>query len=319
MNCLFVADPVEALNPRSDTSLYMLRECLRRGWPSYWTTPGRVYWHGTSLRAEAFPVAACRKHAVPELGARMTLDFDADVGAVFVRKDPPFDIGYISLCWLLAGYEARVRMINAPSLLLRYHEKMLPLDAVSADRLRKEDMIPTCVSSDVERLAAFVKELDCDRVVVKPWLGYGGRDIHRAAKADFLDSPREHIESGQRWMVQPYFPEVERGGDRRAFFFNGKYFGGFVRLPKKGGYVANLAQGGSAADLPLSDRERALILRVEAWLLGSGIVFAGADFLGGRLSELNITSPTGFSAYEELFGTDPSGELFAAAFGPEKV
>jgi glutathione synthase len=136
-------------------------------------------------------------------------------------------------------------------------------------------------------------------------------------KKEFLNDPASVLPSNGRWMIQPYDPEVESTGDRRGFFFNGSYYGSVGRMPKSGGFIANFAQGGSAADQPLSDREKSLIAKMEAWLKKTGIVFAGSDFIGGRLSEVNITCPTGFAAYEDLYGEDPAKTMFDKAFGAE--
>lgn len=317
MKCLFVADRVEDLHPEGDTTLYMLREMLSRGWSAYWTTPKRVYWSGTALYADAKEVTASRKRVLPELGDRSTLAFEDGIDAVFIRKDPPFDIDYISLCWLLAAYEDKIRMINKPGLLVRYHEKMPPYDAVARGILNPDDIVPTCLSSELDQIVAFVKGVEEDRIILKPWLGYGGNNIRRVGREDFLKNPGSFELTGGRWMVQPYFDAVESTGDRRGFFFGGKYFGSVVRMPPKGNFVANLAQGGSAVDLELTDKERSLIGRIESWLEKTGIAFAGSDFIDGRLSELNITSPTGFASYEDLYGTDPAKALIDAAFAGE--
>ncbi|MFH1725290.1 MAG: hypothetical protein ABII00_11815 [Elusimicrobiota bacterium] len=312
MKCLFIADRPQDLHPDGDTTLYMIREALKRGFKAFYTVPERVYWSGASLYADADPVRSCAKHTLPRLGPREKLSFQADVDAAFIRKDPPFDQKYISLCWLLAAHESRILMLNKPSLLLRYHEKVLPLDAVGGGFLGPEDIVPTCLTADWERAEEFVRSLDGSHIVLKPWLGYGGNDIRRIEREAFLKDPRGFALEGGGCMIQPYYDAVERDGDRRGFFFRGKYFGSVVRVPKKGEYVSNLAQGGKAVALELSDRERVLVEKMETWLEKSGIVFAGSDFIDGRLSEINVTSPTGFASYEALYGADPAGALFDA-------
>ncbi|MFH2204023.1 MAG: hypothetical protein ABIJ96_12965 [Elusimicrobiota bacterium] len=318
MKVLFIADRPADLNPRADTTLYMLREVLRRDMAAYYAVPERVYWSGTELLADAEAVESCAKHALPVLGRRERLSFAGGIDAVFIRKDPPFDLDYISLCWLLTAYEEKVRMINRPSLLLRYHEKMPPYAAAAAGKLRADDVVPACLASRLEQITAFVEALDAPRIILKPWLGYGGRGIRRVARDEFLKAPGSFGLGKERWMVQPYLEAVERTGDRRGFFFNGRYCGSIVRMPKPGGFVSNLAQGGTAVKQELSAKERALVARIESWLKGSGIVFAGSDFIDGRLSELNITSPTGFASYEELYGGDPSAALIDAAFAERR-
>ena len=315
MISLFVADPAQGLNPGTDTTLYMLREALRRSWRCFWTTPQDVYWRGGGVEALAREVRSCAPQALADLKEPEILELNGGADVVFVRQEPPVDADYISLCWLLAGYENRVRMINPASLLIRYHEKMLPMDGVAGGRLDADDILPTCVSRETERFIEFVKELESDRIVIKPWLGYGGREIRRMDKKEFLNDPEGVLTGGGRWMIQPYDPEVEKTGDRRGFFFNGKYYGSVGRMPKPGGFIANFAQGGSAADQRLSQKEEVLIKKMERWLKTTGIVFAGSDFIGGRLSEVNITCPTGFAAYEKLYGENPARALFDDAFG----
>lgn len=317
MKCLFIADKPADLKPKGDTTLYMVREALRRGWEVYYTTPGRIFWSGTGLFVDADAVASCEKHALPVFDEEVHLSFAQDVDAAFIRKDPPFDADYISMCWLLAAHEDRVRMVNPPGLLVRHHEKMISLDAAARGFLKRDDVIPTFIGADAKRILEYVEGLTCEKIILKPWLGYGGREIRRVERAALLKKPKGFSLGKEMLMVQPYYPEVEKTGDRRGFFFCGKYFGSIVRMPKAGGFVSNLAQGGSAVDGLLSDREHALIRRMEAWLKRTGIVFAGSDFIDGRLSELNITSPTGFASYEELYGADPARALFDAAFPRE--
>ena len=105
-------------------------------------------------------------------------------------------------------------------------------------------------------------------------------------------------------MVQPYLEEIVEQGDRRVFFLDGELLAEFVRFPKEGGFIANLAQGGSAKKVPLSDVERAVCDRLGKFLKHTGIVFAGADLIGSKVSEVNITSPTGLCSLHALEGND---------------
>ncbi len=302
MKLLFVADRWERIHATSDTTLAILRTALKRKHKVFWTTGDAVRLEDGRVRARVIPCLTCAEDRLPDTGAeedRAVVEFDA----LWIRKDPPFDDSYVSLCWLLCVEENRVLMLNRPSLLLRYHEKMIPFEALAQGFLKPGDLIPTHIG-DAASARAYLERGGFETAIRKPFFGFGGGKILKfAPQAGEFPAPDE-LE-----LTQPFQKEVMALGDRRLFYLRGKFLGDFVRMPKSGGFVSNLAQGGSASIAPLTVAQRAVVDRLGKFLRKSGIVFAGADLIGRHISEVNITSPTGLRSFAKLTGKDLSEKL----------
>lgn len=308
MKLLFVADPVEKLNVAGDSSLALLRSALKRGHEVHWAVGEDVEFVGDSVAVWAQRVLECAEDAPPRLEGRKFHPITA-MKAVFIRKDPPFDAGYVKLCWLLALAEKKVWMLNPPSVLLRYHEKLVPLEARAQGFLEKDDVIPTHIG-DVTRAQELMARLQVAKVVTKPFLGFGGGNIELHEAAEF-----QALKAGNTkdFLAQPFREEVLKFGDRRVFFLEGELLAHFVRRPKAGGFIANLAQGGTAVSEPLTTREKEVIERLGRFLKSAGILLAGADLMGPLVSEVNITSPTGLRSLHQLDGKDYSDTILEYA------
>jgi glutathione synthase len=294
---LFVADPVDKLNPAGDSTLAMARAALRRGHEVLWATDQDLTYALDGCLAHVSRFSS-GKRDVPATVATGTVRV-RDLQGVFIRKDPPFDESYVRLCWFLSLEEGRVVQFNRASLLMRYHEKLLPLEGLAQGFLAPEDLIPTFIGARTEALAYFEKN-GVRQVVTKPFLGFAGRDVELQDREAF----RQSATSQAHAVIQPFAEEVRTKGDRRVIFLDGKVLGHFVRLPAKGGFISNLARGGSAHAEPMSAQEEKLCEKVGKFLQAAGIFFAGADFIGHRVSEINVTSPTGLRALEALHGSD---------------
>lgn len=303
LRIFFVADPIEKLNSKSDTTLSLMRESLSRGHQCFWLTDSDVEYIGNRVVLRAKRCEEYPKSGSPVFGDTEILPASRfHVG--FIRKDPPFNEDYVRLSWILSLCENEVYLVNKPSLLVRYHEKLLPLEGLSQKFLKLQDLVPTHLGSGPSA-AAFAQNLKSDSVISKPFLGYGGKNINLWKKSDFIN---QGMSQPQRWeglVVQPFLKEVLTE-DRRLLFIDGKLCGQFVRLPPKGGFIANLAQGGTAEARPLSKSQKAVADRVSRFLKKIGVFFAGVDLIGSRVSEINVTSPTGFMAYHQLTGINLS-------------
>lgn len=307
MKIIFVADAVEKLKPAGDSSLALVRAALKRGHEVTWATAEDVEFVGHSVSVQAARVLECSPEGAPRLEEKKWHPLTA-MDAAFIRKDPPFDANYVKLCWLLALAEKKVWMLNPPSLLLRYHEKLVPLEALAQGFLEEGDIIPTHIGS-LSRAKEFIEELKPPKVITKPFLGFGGGDIELREAERFLSANDSHIDT----LTQPFREEILKYGDRRVFFLNGKLLAHFVRKPKAGGYVSNLAQGGSAVSAPLTKKEEEVIGRLGRFLKNAGIILAGADLIGHFVSEVNITSPTGLRSLEHLDKKDYADDIVSYA------
>ncbi len=308
MKFLFIADSTEKLKPASDTSLAIVRETLKRKHSVFWATDLGVELSGDQVGVWAAPVKSCLQDDFPTLGDLAWHPINAFHGA-WIRKDPPFDTSYVKLCWMLSLAESKVWMLNRPSLLIRYHEKLVPLEARAQGYLSKEEILPSHIGT-AKGAREFIERMKPEWVVTKPFLGFGGGGVQKHSLQDFLKLPDSVLADS---VVQPFRTEITEVGDRRVFFLQGKYSGDFVRMPKPGGFISNLARGGSAKDEPLTTKEKKVIEKVGKFLKKTGIGFAGADFIGHRVSEINITSPTGVRALEKFDGRNLAEELVMLA------
>lgn len=288
---LIIGDPMKNIRPKADTSLIIAREMLLRTYEVHWATDQDFYlWDGrVFVRPEK--ITECSAGSYPSLEVAPEQAINSYDG-ILIRKDPPFDNSYMSLCWLLALEENNVPILNRPSLLLRYHEKMLPFEAVEQGFLKKEDLIPSFLPTGpkIKLPANFPRGPS----ITKPWLGHGGKDVR------LLEGPRS---PDPYFFLQPYQKEVQTTGDQRIFILDGEVIGSFTRIPAAGEVKSNLVAGGSAAAKVMNKRERALAEATGEFLKHLGIQFAGVDMIHEKISEINITSPTGFQAYHEVGGS----------------
>jgi len=297
---LVLADPIERLNSQSDTTLYLLREAVQRGLPSFWAEAHSLSWVSDELIVQAKKISmAGTRSELPKTESETTHSI-AEFSHILIRKEPPFDAGYQRLCWMLKAYEKRVSFLNSPTTLLLEHEKMIALDALSEGIVSLEESIETCVTDRLEVALEFAKKLNSEKLILKPWLGHGGRDVELFDRNQFLKAPHDFWKANETNLLQPFYSAVLKTGDRRVLIMKGKVIGDVVRIPGEGGFVSNLVRGGYAVSQDLSSQEKSILNKISPWLWKRGILFAGLDFIDSRLSEVNVTCPTGLGAYENL-------------------
>lgn len=294
MRVLILADSMDKIRAKSDTGLSLLREAIRRGHDTWLATAEDIELRGSQVWVTAQQVLSCVSGSLPKTKRGDILPLQ-NFDTVWIRKDPPFDATYLTVCWLLSLYEEKVLILNRPSVLLRHHEKLIPFQAVREGFIRENEIISTYLSLGLPKKAG--KSITGKPVVSKPWFGFGGHGVARwpsYEKAVAGGSSSEHL------MFQPYLSLVPKSGDRRVLFIEGEYVGDFVRMPQAGSIVCNLAQGGQPELRRLNSAEKALVKRLGKFLSAHDIFLAGADFLDGRLSEVNVTAPTGIETLINL-------------------
>jgi glutathione synthase len=235
----------------------------------------------------------------------------AGLDAVFVRKDPPFDAEYQHLTQQLDLVKDRTLIVNDPRGLRDANEKLFAFQF-------SELMPRSFVSSDPADILEFVRELG-GKAVLKPIDGAGGRgvvalelgDMNTRALIDLLTD-----EGHKLALVQEYLPAV-RAGDKRVLVLDGEPLGAILRVPRPDDLRANIHVGGVVHATELSAEEQALVTEVGARLRKHGLWFVGLDLIGGRLIEVNVTSPTGIQELGRFQGRSP--ELDVIAWVEERV
>jgi glutathione synthase len=311
---LFVVDPIERLRPAKDSSVALMQAAQRAGQQVWVCTPADLSVEGRHpegrpdaplirVRAQPVVLADIRPTAagweVPEpwleLGEPRRLPIDT-FPRVWMRKDPPVDEPFLYATLLLELAERQgVRVLNRPASLLLWNEK---LGSLGFGHL----MAPTLVSSDVEELAAFAG--GHGEVVLKPLGGRAGQGVVRTAvSAPGLRALLELVTNQGQLpvMAQAFLPEVV-AGDKRILLVNGEPLGAVNRRPLPGEFRSNLAVGGEPEATALTDAERRICAELAPALREAGLFFVGIDVIGDRLSEINVTSPTGVREIERLGG-----------------
>ncbi|MDM7952407.1 MAG: glutathione synthase [Cyanobium sp. CZS 25K] len=305
---LFVVDPITRLRPAKDSSVALMQAAQRAGL-AVWvctqadlSTAGAV--DGSHLpRAWAQPVRLAEMAAtedgwtvpdpwyVAEEPREVPLDH---FRWVWMRKDPPVDEAYLYATQLLEMAEAvGVVVLNRPAALRAWNEKLGALRF-------SHRMAPSLVSARVEQLAAFAA--GHEEVVLKPLAGRAGQGVVRAtAAAPGLRALLELVTQQESLpvMVQAFLPGVS-AGDKRILLVDGEPLGAVNRLPKAGEFRSNLALGGAPVAADLTDAERRICAELAPVLRAEGLFFVGIDVIDGRLSEINVTSPTGVREVEWL-------------------
>jgi len=301
MRHLFIIDPLELLEPEADTTIAFMREAALRGHgvetcliEELGQRGERPFAHATTIRLEDEEKVASESAAWYERSTRQREDL-ADYDAVWMRKDPPFDMNYLFATYLLSMARWPV-MVNDPQALRDENEKLFALEFA--------DLCPTTlVSRSMRELMEFREELGGE-MVVKPLDGAGGHGIFHIRPDD--RNARAILETGTHHganylMAQRYIPEV-RTGDKRIILVEGEPVGAVLRVPAEDDARANFHAGGTATRTELTERDLEICGRVGPVLRDAGVIFAGIDVLGDWLTEINVTSPTCIREIKRLDG-----------------
>jgi glutathione synthase len=232
------------------------------------------------------------------LGVASDLDL-LEVDAILVRKDPPFDVEYLHLTQILDLVVGRTLVVNDPRGLRDANEKLFALRFA-------DFMPPTLVTHDPDLVLGFVGEVG-GRAVLKPIDGAGGRGVVLLSVGDpnlrsLVDL--QTAEGTRLVLVQEYLPMV-REGDKRVLVLDGEPLGALLRVPREDDFRANIHVGGRVGPTRLTDGEQSLVRDVGSVLSEHGLWLVGLDLIGGKLIEINVTSPTGLQELGRIAGSHP--------------
>jgi glutathione synthase len=303
-----VMDPIAAIAYAKDSTLAMLLAAQERGFTLSYLEQGDLLLRDGVAYGRMRPLSV---RADPKdwftLGEAHTEPL-ATLDCLLMRKDPPFDTEYIYSTYILERAEgAGVLVVNRPQGLRDMNEKVYTA-------WFPQCCAPTVVTRDMGVMAAFLREHG--RIVAKPLEGMGGRSIFVIGQGD--PNARVVFETlthyGQRFaIVQRYLPEIATTGDSRVLLVDGvpvPY--ALARMPSGEDHRGNLAAGAKGVGRPLNDRDRWLAGEIGPALAAKGMMFVGLDVIGGFVTEINVTSPTGIRELDKQFGTDIAGLLLDA-------
>ncbi|HEY6877649.1 MAG TPA: glutathione synthase [Polyangiales bacterium] len=294
MRFLFVMDPPSVVKFDSDTSFALMLEAQAQGHRVDHCLPTDLFLVSGTLHAHVRRASLQRDPIEPiQLAQGEDVNLES-VDAVFVRTDPPFDTNYLWTTLMLERLRGKTLVINDPRGLRDANEKLYATQF-------PELMPDTMVTSHRERIRSFLKQLG-GKAVIKPVDGAGGRGVMALSEGDpnlraIIDTVTE---AGRRLaMVQRFLPAYKQG-DKRILLLDGEPIGAVLRVPRSDDIASNLAMGGTAAKAEVDDADRRIIARLAPALRRDGLYFVGLDVIGGMLTEVNVTSPTGIQQIMRL-------------------
>ncbi|MFT5742152.1 MAG: glutathione synthase [Paracoccaceae bacterium] len=301
----FQMDPIGPININADSTFRIAEEAQARGHSLFYYTPDRLAYQEGRITARGWPLTVRR-----EVGNHFTLGDEvevdlADFDVVWLRQDPPFDMGYITSTHLLDRIHPDTLVVNDPFWVRNYPEKLLVLDFPDLTP-------PTAVARDLDTLKAFrARHGD---IILKPLYGNGGAGVFKLPEADGNLASLHEMFTGinnEPLIMQKFLPAVA-AGDKRVILVDGEPVGAINRVPAKGETRSNMHVGGRAEKVDMTERDLEICARIGPLLREKGQVFVGIDVIGDWLTEINVTSPTGIQELERFDGTNIAEKIWQA-------
>jgi glutathione synthase len=298
-------DPIEGIGIEGDSTFAIMLGAQKRGHALWYYSVEDLSFTEGRLSTMARPVTVRPvKGDHFTLGEPVLLELGRDTDVVWMRQDPPFDLGYITATHLLERIRGETLVVNDPASVRNAPEKIWVLDFARF-------MPPTLLTRSLGAARDFLEEHG--EIVVKPLHGNAGKAVFKVGRDGAnLSALIEMFNTAYRepHVVQAFVPEIAQG-DKRIVLVDGEVAGAVNRIPGAGEIRSNLAVGGSAAKTELTETEREICAALGPELKARGLLFVGIDVIGGKwLTEINVTSPTGIVAIDKYNGTDIPGMIW---------
>ena len=294
----FQMDPMETVNIDGDTTFALAEVAAARGMTLFEYAPEHLVYNEGRIEAYARPMTVRREygnHVTFE--PRRKIDLSKDVDVVWMRQDPPFDMAYITAAHLLERLKGETLVVNDPEWVRSCPEKILPLDYPD---LMPETLI-TRSKTAIDDFRARHKN-----IILKPLFGNGGAGVFFVKEDDsnyssllemFFEGSREPI------IAQAFLKDVVNG-DKRIIIIDGTPVGAINRVPQKGETRSNMHVGGTAVPTELTEADMKICNAIGPMLKERGQILVGIDVIGDKMTEINITSPTGVQELKRFSGVD---------------
>lgn len=302
-------DPIETINIDADSTFALMLEAQARGHRLWHYHVRDLALRGGRVTAWARAVEVRRERGNHfTFGAEEELDLGAGAEVVLMRQDPPFDMAYITATHILEHIHPKTLVVNDPAHVRNAPEKLFVTHF--------PDLMPvTMVTADRRRIADFRREHG--DIIIKPLFGNGGAGVFHLRPDDpnmnalvemFTERSREPL------VIQKYVPAV-REGDKRIILVDGVAMGAINRVPAAGEARSNMHVGGKAVQTTMTEREREICDAIGPELKARGMIFVGIDVIGGYLTEINVTSPTGLQEIARFDGVHLERAIWDAIEG----
>ena len=286
-------DKLKTINKDTDTSLLLALEAQRRGYKIYYYETENLNYINGKVQAYIKELKLFEKNKKFYKIINQKFFDLSKANYVLIRQNPPFNMDYITATFFLERLPRNVKVVNNPVSVRNVSEKFYSVNFLKY-------MPPTIFTKNIEEIKKFVKKYK--KIVIKPIHGYGGKNILFVNKSINQIKVLNYIKKFGHIMVQKFIPQITKG-DKRVFIINGLVKGAIQRVPRKGSFVSNLAQGGKAIETKLNYKELKISKIVAKHLKKSQIFFAGIDLVSNYLiGDINVTSPTGLKNFKDLSG-----------------
>ena len=301
----FQMDPIGPIDINADSTFRIAEEAQARGHTLFYYTPDKIAYREGRVTARGWPLTVRR-----EMGNHFTLGPESeidlrDMDVVWLRQDPPFDMGYITTTHILDMVHPETLVVNDPFWVRNYPEKLLVLAFPDLTP-------PTMIARDLETLKAF--RADHGDVILKPLYGNGGAGVFKLKAGDSNLASLHELFAGinrEPLIMQKFLPDVSKG-DKRVILVDGEPVGAINRVPAAGETRSNMHVGGRPEKVALTARDREICAAIGPLLREKGQVFVGIDVIGDWLTEINVTSPTGIQELERFDGTNVAEKIWQA-------
>ena len=290
----FQMDPLDNIDPRLDTSFRLAEEAELRGYSVFHYLPNNLTFSKTRVIANGHFVKLNRKQNPSfTILKNKTIDIGHDLDILWLRQDPPFNMDYLSSTYLLDFVGNETLIVNNPFWVRNFPEKLLVLNYPQL-------MPATIITSRIEVIQEFREKYG--DIILKPLYGNGGAGVF---KINYNDKnfvalfELFQMNSTEPLIAQEFLPEVING-DKRIILLDGEILGAINRIPQKGEIRSNMHVGGKAVATELSIDEIKICEQIGSTLKEHGQIFVGIDVIGGKLTEINVTSPTGLQELEKF-------------------
>lgn len=301
----FQMDPIEAVNINADSTFRIAEEAQARGHELFYYTPDRLMFREGRVLARGWPFSVQRVEGDHvHFGDEAEVDL-GDFDVVWLRQDPPFDMGYITTTHILDMIHPDTLVVNDPFWVRNYPEKLLVLQFPQLTP-------PTMIARSLDALKDFKAEHG--DIILKPLYGNGGAGVFRLDPNDRNLASLHELFTGinnEPLIAQKFLPAVS-SGDKRVILVDGEPVGAINRVPAAGETRSNMHVGGRPEKVELTERDREICATIGPLLREKGQVFVGIDVIGDWLTEINVTSPTGIQELERFDGINVAEKIWQA-------
>lgn len=305
---LYVAlqmDPIEDVSIHADSTFRIGLEAEARGHRLFQYTVDQLRYDEGLIVVRGRPVTLRRAEGDHVTFGDWTEVEAGDFDVIWLRQDPPFDMGYVTSTHLLDRVHPATLVVNDPFWVRNCPEKLMVLDFPDLTP-------PTMIARDPAAFKAF--RARHGEIIVKPLYGNGGAGVFHLKPGDPNLSALLETFAGinrEPMIAQKYLPAVVKG-DKRIILVDGEPVGAINRVPQEGEARSNMHVGGRAEQIGLTEREYEICTRIAPVLREKGLIFTGIDVIDGWLTEINVTSPTGIQELERFDGINAAEAIWEA-------